>query len=49
MDISDLDDERAKVKESKTKGKHLDFALELKKLWNMKMTNIPIVIGTVTK
>ena len=32
--------------------KHLDLAKELKKLWNMKVTIIPIVIGalgTVTK
>ena len=32
--------------------KYLDIARELKKLWNMKVTFIPIVIGalgTVTK
>ena len=34
------------------KDKYLDLARELKKLWNMKVTIIPIVIGafgTVTK
>ena len=34
------------------KDKYLDVARELKKLWNMKLTIIPIVIGafdTVTK
>ena len=45
-------DHRVKLKESKKKDKYLDLARELKKLWNMKMTIIPIVIGalgTVTK
>ena len=31
---------------------YLDFASELKKLWNIKLTSLPIVIGafgTVTK
>ena len=38
--------------ESENKDKYLDLARELKKLWNMKVTVIPIVIGafgTVTK
>ena len=41
-----------KVKECEKKDKFLDLARELKKLWNMKGTIIPIVIGafgTVTK
>ena len=41
-----------KLKECEKKDKYLDFARELKKLWNMKVTIIPIVIGafgTVTK
>ena len=40
------------MKESERKGKYLNLSWELKKLWNMKMTIIPIVIGsfgTVTK
>ena len=36
-----------KLKESEKKDKYLDLASELKKLWNMKMTVIPIVIGTL--
>ena len=43
---------RIKLKECEKRGKYLDLAGELKKLWNMKVTIIPIVIGafdTVTK
>ena len=39
-------------KESEKKDKYLDLARELKKLWNMKVTIVPIVIGalgTITK
>ena len=45
-------DHKEKIKESEKKDKYLDFAWELKKLWNMKVTIIPIVtgaFGTVTK
>ena len=45
-------DHRIKLKEWKRKDKYFDLARELKKLWNMKVTIIPIVIGafgTVTK
>ena len=41
-----------KLKESEKKDKYLDLAREWKKLWNMKVTIIPIVIGplgTVTE
>ena len=41
-----------KLKECEKKDKYLNLATELKKLWNMKVTIIPIVIGafsTVTK
>ena len=41
-------DHRVKLKESKKKDKYLDLGRELKKLWNMKVTTIPIVI-IVTK
>ena len=34
------------MKESEKKNKYLDFAREMKKLWNMKVTIIPVVIGT---
>ena len=45
-------DIRIKLKESEKKDKYLDLARELKKLWNMEVTIVPIVIGgfgTVTK
>ena len=43
---------RIKLKEWEKKDKYLDFARDLKKIWNMQVTIIPIVIGvlgTVTK
>ena len=52
MDFADPADHKIKLKESEKKVKYLDFARELKKLWNIKVTIIPIVIGafgTVTK
>ena len=45
-------DHRINLKESDKKDKYLDLARELKKLWNMKVTIVPIVIGalgTITK
>ena len=39
-------------KNSEKKVKFQDFARELKKLWNMKVTMIPVVtgaLGTITK
>ena len=45
-------DHKIKLKESEKKDKYLDLAGELKKLWNRKVTVIPIVNGafaTVTK
>ena len=45
-------DHRIKLKECEKKDKYLDLARELKKLWDMQETIIPIVIGafgTVTK
>ena len=45
-------DYRIYLKECVKKDKHLDLARELKRLWNMKMTIAPIVIGafgTITK
>ena len=45
-------DHRIKLKECEKKNKYLDLARELKKLWNMKVTIVPIVIGafgTITK
>ena len=45
-------DHRIKLKECEKKDKYLDLARELKKLWNMQVTIIPIVngaFGTVSK
>ena len=40
-------DHRVKLKECEKKDKYLDLARELKNLWNMKMTIIPILIGAL--
>ena len=42
-------DHRIKLKECEKKDKYLVLATELKKLWNMKVTIIPIVIGAFGK
>ena len=50
--IVDFAVHRINLKESKKKDKYLDLARELKKLLNMKITIVPIVIavlGTITK
>ena len=39
-------DHRIKLKECEKKNKYLDLARELKKLWNMWVTIVPIVIGS---
>ena len=45
-------DHRINLNECEKKDKYPDLARELKKLWNMKVTIVPIVIGalsTITK
>ena len=52
MDFAVPADHRIKLKECEKKNKYVDLARELKKLWNMKVTIVPIVIsafGTITK
>ena len=52
MDLAVPADHRINLKESEKKDKYLDLARELKKLWNMKVTIVPIVngaFGTTTK
>ena len=39
-------DHRIKLKECEKKDNYLDLARELKKLWDKKVTIVPIVIGT---
>ena len=40
-------DHRVKLKEIEKKDKYLDLTRELKKLWNMKVKVVPIVIGAL--
>ena len=40
-------DHKVKIKENEKRDKHLDFPKELRNLWNMRMTEIPIVIGAL--
>ena len=48
MDLAVPDDHKVELKESKKKDKYLDLPRDLKKkLWNMKMTVLPIVIGAL--
>ena len=52
MDFPVPADPRIKLTQREKKDKYLDLAKKLKKLWNMKMTVIPIMIGafgTVSK
>ena len=52
MDFAVPVDHREKLKENEERNKYLDLAWELKKLWNINVTIIPVVIsaiGTVTK
>ena len=45
MDFAVPADHWIKLKESEKKDKYLDLAWELKKLWNVKVTIMSIVIG----
>ena len=51
VDFTTPADHRVKLKENELKDKFLDFARELIKLWNMKLTVILLTgaLGTVTK
>ena len=40
-------DHKVKLKESVKRDKYLDLAREVKQLWNIKVTVIPTVIGTL--
>ena len=51
-DIAVPADHGVKMKKSEKKDKYLDLAEQLKKMWNMKITVIPFVVGalgTITK
>ena len=47
MDFAVLADHWVKLRESEKGDKYLDLARELKKLWDIKLTVIPVVIGTL--
>ena len=47
VDFAVRADHRINLKESEKMDKYLDLARELKKLWNMKLTIVPIVIGAL--
>ena len=49
VDFAILVDPKVKLKESEKRDKHLDPARKLKKLWNMKVTMISVVIGVLSK
>ena len=52
VDFAVTADHRINLKEGEKRDKYLNLARELKKLWNMKVTIVPIligVLGTVTK
>ena len=52
VDFADPPDHKVKLKEHEKIDKYQDLAREMKKLWNVKVTVIPVVIdglGTITK
>ncbi len=52
IDFAVLTDHRINLKQCEKKDKYLVLARELKKLWNLKVTIVPIVcgaFGTMTK
>ena len=48
MDFAVPPDHTVKLKESEKKVMYLNLARELKKLWNLKVTIIPIGIGALS-
>ena len=47
VDFAVPTDHKVKVREDEKRGRYLDLARELKDLWNVKVTVIPIVIGAL--
>ena len=47
MDLAALADHSVKMKEGKKRDKYLDLAEGLKKIWNMSVTVIPIVVDAI--
>ena len=49
MGFAVLADHRVKLEESEKRDKKLDLARELRRLWKMKVTVIPIITGAFGK
>ena len=47
MDFAIAEDRRIKLEKSENRDKYQDLARYMKKLWNLKVTVIPIVIGAL--
>ena len=47
VDFAVQAEHKVKLKEWEKKAKYLDLSKELKQLWNMKVTIIPMVIGAL--
>ena len=47
VDFAIPTDHRWKIKIGKKRNKYLDFARELRKLWNMRVKVIPVLVGTL--
>ena len=47
IDYNNNNNNNINLKESEKKDKYLDLARELKKLWNMKVMIVPIVLGAL--
>ena len=45
MDFAVLEDPEVKIKEREKTNKYLDLAREQRKIWNIRVTVVPIVIG----
>ena len=48
MDFTILSNHGVKLKESEKRDEYVDLVRKLKKLWNMKMTVISVVIGVLS-
>ena len=47
MDFAVLADHQAKIKGSKRRDKYLELTRELRKQWNMRVTVIVILVGSL--
>ena len=47
MDFAVPDNHKVKIKENEIRDKYLDLARELRKLWNIRVTVVPFVVGAL--